>query len=134
MASCRVARSRRGTTATANGTTSGTGDQEQIVERIQSPPEWAKQLQAQFEGMQSTLRAIASKRPHEGEREESDTEDTLQRPERKEQYRFNKRMKTIFKNVVSCKGGPARVVEEGRKCMESVEDRNLTIRIVDSDG
>ena len=127
MASRRVASSRRGTTATSNGTTSGTGDQEQNVERIQSPPEWAKQLQAQFEGMQSTLRAIGSKRPHEDEGEESDTEDTLRRPGHKEQYRFNKRMKKIFTNIVNCKDEPARVVEEARKGMESVEDRNLTI-------
>ena len=84
--------------------------------------------------MQSTLRAIASKRPHEGEREESDTEDTLQRPGHKEQYRFNKRMKTILKNIVSCQDEPARVVEEARKGTESVEDRNLIIRTADSDG
>ena len=91
-------------------------------------------MQAQFEGMQSTLRAIASKRPHESEREESVTEDTLQRPGHKEQYCVNKWIKTIFKNIVSCKDEPARVVEEARKGMESGEDRNLTIRIADSDG
>ena len=134
MASRRIARSRRGTTATSNGTTSGTGDQEQNVERIQSPHEWAKQLQAQSEGMQLTLRAIAWKRPHGGEREQSDTEDTLQRPARKEQHHFNKRMKTIFKNIVSCMDEIARVVEEARKGMENVENRNLTNRIADSDG
>ena len=91
-------------------------------------------MQAQFEGMQSTLRAIASKRPHESECEESVTEDTLQRPGHKEQYRVNKRMKTIFKNIVSCKDEPARVVKEARKGMGSGKDRNLTIRIADSDG
>ena len=72
-------------------------------------------MQAQFEGMQSTLRAIASKRPHESEREESVTEDTLQRPGHKEQYRVNKRMKTIFKNIVSCKDKPARIVKAGKE-------------------
>ena len=119
-----AARCRRGTTATSNGTTSGAGDQEQIVERVQSPPKWAKQIQAQFEGMQSTLRAIALKRPHESEREESVTEDTLQRPGHQEKYRVNKRMKTIFKNIVRCKDEPARVVKEERKGIESGEDRN----------
>ena len=97
-------------------------------------PDWAKQLPAQSEGMRSTLRAIAAKRPHESEREESDTEDTLQRQGNKEQPRFNKRMKTVFKNIVSRKDEQARVVEEARKGMESVEDRNLAIRMADSDG
>ena len=43
-------------------------------------------------------------------------------------------MKTIFNYNVSCKDEAARVVEEVRKGMMSMQDRNLMIRIADSDG
>jgi len=90
-------------------------------------PAWARHLLAQVEDLRAAARSSSHAEPGEA----SDTDTEFARQAHEDQYKFNKKMGSLFKGIVK---DPSRARQLAEKGEALIAERQKILRIADVDG